>query len=99
MSQTVTRPALPVESGPNPLLRPFLIPPGRPKSFDQNKATSNYTGLISTIYKLFHVILNECLSEYIELKKTLVDKQNGFRKNRAYIDHICVLFSVVEARL
>lgn len=61
----------------------------------------NYRGisLPSTVYKVFSSILNNRLSEFIEVNNILVDEQNGFRKNRACIDHIYVLSSVVRARL
>uniref|UniRef100_A0A3B3DMD0 Reverse transcriptase domain-containing protein n=1 Tax=Oryzias melastigma TaxID=30732 RepID=A0A3B3DMD0_ORYME len=50
----------------------------------------NYRGisLMSTVYKVFSGILNNRLCEFIEVNKILVDEQNGFRKNRACIDHI-----------
>lgn len=61
----------------------------------------NYRGisLLSTVYKVFSAILNNRLCEFIEMNDILVDEQNGFRKNRACIDHIYVLSTVLRARL
>ncbi|XP_023814791.1 uncharacterized protein LOC111947977 [Oryzias latipes] len=61
----------------------------------------NYRGisLLSTVYKVFSSILNNRLSEYLETNEVLVEEQNGFRRNRACIDNIYVLSSVVRARL
>lgn len=61
----------------------------------------NYRGisLLSTVYKVYSAILNNRLCENIEENQIMVDEQNGFRKNRACIDHIYVLSSVVRVRL
>lgn len=61
----------------------------------------NYRGvsLLSTVYKLYSGVLNKRLTHYLESNKVLVDEQNGFRRNRACIDHIFVISSVVRARL
>ena len=61
----------------------------------------NYRGtrLLSTVYKMFSSILNNRLCEFMEVNNILVDEQNGFRKLRPCIDHICLLSTVVRARL
>lgn len=61
----------------------------------------NYRGisLLSTVYKIYSGILNNRLNRFMELNEILVDEQNGFRKNRACIDHLFVLSSIVRARI
>ena len=73
-----------------------------PKSIkDDPRVPLNYRGisLISTVYKIYSGVLNNRLNTFLESYGGLVDEQNGFRKNRACIDHIYVLSSVVRARL
>ncbi len=48
---------------------------------------------------MYSGILNNRLNSYLEFHEVLLDEQSGFRKNRACIDHIFVLSSVVRARL
>ncbi|KAL7374830.1 hypothetical protein ABVT39_007749 [Epinephelus coioides] len=54
--------------------------------------------LLSTVYKLYSGVLNKRLTDYLEFNNGLVDEQNGFRKERACIDHIFIS-SVIRARL
>ena len=60
----------------------------------------NYRGisLIPTMCKLFSMILNERLTKVIESLDIICDEQNGFRKQRACIDHLFVLTSIIKNR-
>ena len=55
--------------------------------------------LAPAIYKLYCSILNERLSYWVNSNNVLVDEQNGFRKGRSTVDHICSLTSLLETRL
>ena len=61
----------------------------------------NYRGisLLSTVYKLYSSILNDRLMAHLEKRNLLVDEQNGFRKDRACIDHLYTLCTIVRTRL
>ena len=50
----------------------------------------NYRGitLASTMYKLYCSILNDRLTDWVDLNNKIVDVQNGFRKDRSCIDHV-----------
>ena len=78
-----------------------IIKPIPKSAFLDPRVPLNYRGisLISTVYKLYSGVLNDRLSNYLETYGVLVDEQNGFRKNRACIDHIYTITSVVRARL
>ena len=65
-----------------------------PKSAQLDKCeSSNYRGisLVCTSSKHYSSILNSRVMAYLENDNLLVEEQNGFRRNRACIDH--VLFS------
>ena len=78
-----------------------IIIPIPKSSKSDSRVPLNYRGisLLSTVYKLYSSVLNKRLTDYLELNNVLVDEQNGFRKNRACIDHIFVISSIVRARL
>ena len=77
-----------------------LIPPLQKGRNKDSTILSNYRGvsLLAHIYKIFKQLLNNRLSYYLESTNLLADKQNGFRKGRACIDHIFTLTSVIRNR-
>lgn len=54
--------------------------------------------LASSIYKLYCGIINQRLSTWAEENNLLNDAQNGFRKGRGTVDHLCTLSSIIETR-
>ena len=68
---------------------------------DDPRVPLNYRGisLLSTIYKLYSSILNDRLMFHLEKRHLLVDEQNGFRKDRACIDHLYSLCTIIRTRL
>ena len=48
-------------------------------------------------YKVYCTILNERLVSWNEQQNSIVDEQNGFRKNST-LDHLTTLTSIVETR-
>ena len=72
-----------------------------PKSADKDPFVPiNYRGisLLSCISKIFSSIINNRIVNYLEFLELYADEQNGFRKNRACIDHIYTLTSVIRNR-
>jgi len=61
----------------------------------------NYRGisLLSCVCKVFTGIINKRIVDYCEMHDIFVDEQNGFRKNRACIDHVYTLTTVIRNRL
>ena len=61
---------------------------------------TNYRGisLLSCVCKGYTNILNNRLSSYFETIGILVDEQNGFRPNRACIDHIYCITTIIRNR-
>jgi hypothetical protein len=61
----------------------------------------NYRGitLLSCLSKTYTSLLNNRILEYCDSLNLLVNEQNGFRKNRACIDHIFTLSSIIRNRL
>lgn len=53
---------------------------------------------MSTVYKLYSSLLNERLMTFLEKQHVLVEEQNGFRKARACIDHMCTVCRIVRNR-
>ena len=51
------------------------------------------------VYKLYCSILYERLSYWVNSNNVLVDEQNGFRKGRSTVDHICSMTNLLETRL
>ena len=54
--------------------------------------------LACTMYKIYSKILNDRLSTWAESNNILSDEQNGFRKKRSTVDHICSLVNLIETR-
>ena len=48
--------------------------------------------------KIFSSVLNNQICKYLEQHELLADEQNGFRRNRACIDHLFVLTSIIRNR-
>lgn len=73
--------------------------PKSPK--DDPKVPLNYRGisLLSTVYKLYSLILNRRLVEFLEYNNLLAEEQNGFRKGRACIDHVYTVTTVIRNRM
>lgn len=73
-----------------------------PKSqSDDARVPLNYGGisLLSTVYKSYSFILNNRLISYLEKKHLLVDEQNSIRKDRACINHLYTLCTIIRNRL
>ena len=78
----------------------FIIKP-IPKGKSRNpRAPTTYRGisLLCTLGKLYSSSLNLRLCTYLEQNILLHDGQNGFRKNRACIDRLFVLTSIIRNR-
>ena len=72
-----------------------------PKSASKDPYTPlNYRGisLLSCVYKLYSRLINGRLSGRCESHDLLVDEQNGFRPDRACMDHVYVLSSIIRNR-
>ncbi len=72
-----------------------------PKSGDKDpRMPLNYSGITLTchMYKIYCTILKFRLTKYLEDNNILVQEQNGFRKMRSCLDHICSLISTIENR-
>ena len=54
--------------------------------------------LASCVYKLYCSVLNKRLSVWAEANQRIADEQNGFRKARSCIDHLCSLTEIIEHR-
>lgn len=61
----------------------------------------NYRGitLLSCVAKTYTSMLNHRISKYCDTLGLIADEQNGFRKNRACVDHIFALTSIVRNQL
>jgi hypothetical protein len=55
--------------------------------------------LMCSSYKIYCDILNKRLSIWLENRNSIVDEQNGFHPLRNCIDHIYVLYSVLQNRM
>ncbi|MCG8048458.1 MAG: reverse transcriptase family protein, partial [Candidatus Thiodiazotropha endolucinida] len=77
-----------------------LITPIPKSSMEDLRNPTNYRGitLTSVVYKIFCNILNNRLSLWENENQILNDAQNGFRRGRSTIDHICTLTSIIETR-
>lgn len=75
----------------NPILKP---------NADDNRKPLNYRGitLISVPCKIYCIILNLRLSQWLEENDCLCDEQNGFRKGRSCEEHIHSLFLTLNDR-
>ena len=60
----------------------------------------NYRGitLLSIVGKLYTTILNNRLSEWLEVNNKLVEEQGGFRKSRSASEQIFILKEVIQHR-
>ncbi len=60
----------------------------------------NYRGisLLSCVSKVFLGLINNRVINYCELGDLLVDEQGGFRKNRACVDHLYTITSIIRGR-
>ena len=54
--------------------------------------------LISIPCKVYADILNVRFSKWIDENNIVVDEQNGFRQNRSCLEHIYVLYTVINKR-
>ena len=54
---------------------------------------------MSTVYQLYSTLLNDRLTTFLEKENLVVEKQNGFGKGRACIDHIYTVCTIVRNRL
>ena len=54
--------------------------------------------LLSTVYKLFSSIINKRIVKVCEENNIFADEQNGFRRERACVDHIFSLTSIIRNR-
>ena len=54
--------------------------------------------LANTMYKLYSSVLNNRLYKWVESNNKVVDEQNGFRRNRSTIDHLCSFTSLIDTR-
>ena len=54
--------------------------------------------LISTVAKVFSIIINTRLTTYIEIYGLYVEEQNGFRRMRSCLDHLFTLTTVIRNR-
>lgn len=61
----------------------------------------NYRGitLLSCIGKLFTSVVNKRLSDYVEATGILGEEQAGFREGYSTLDHIFVLYSIIDLYL
>lgn len=77
----------------------FLNPIPKNTTSDQREP-SNYRGLAlaCSTYKLYCGVLNSRLAHWAEDNSILSDAQNGFRRGRNTVDHLCTLSSVIESR-
>ena len=72
-----------------------------PKSAQLDKCEPlNYRGisLLCTSAKIYSSILNSRVMAYLENNNLLVEEQNGFRRNRACIDHVFSLASILQVQ-
>ena len=81
---------------PNEWNKSIIVPIPKGKSFNPRIPTS-YRGisLLCTMAKIFSSVLNNRIFKYLEQHELLSDEQNGFRRNRACIDHLFVLTSII----
>lgn len=80
--------------------RKGIINPVSKSSTKDPRDPSGYRGitLAPSAYKLYCNVLNNRLVRWENDNNILSDKQNGFRKNRSTVDHICTLTSIIENR-
>jgi hypothetical protein len=55
--------------------------------------------LMCASYKIYCDILNKRLSSWLELREHISDEQNGFRSLRSCMDHVYVLYNVLQNRM
>ena len=77
-----------------------IINPIPKSSTSDKRGPLSYRGirLAPTMNKLYCSILNKRLSFWSEQHDKVVDKQNGFRKDRHTIDHILPLTNITDTR-
>ena len=63
--------------------------------------TKNYRGitLLSTMYKVYAMVIGERLKSELEEKKILPDSQGGFREGRGTIDNVYILNHLIEKEI
>ena len=54
--------------------------------------------LFSVVAKCYSSVLNNRLQNFLEEKDSIVDKQNGFGKDRSCLDHVFTLNSMIQNR-
>src|SRR3984957_8193015 len=66
----------------------------------EKKNVDNYRGitLLSVVGKLYTSILNNRISEWLEKKKKIVEKQGGFRAKRSTTEQIFILKETIQGR-
>ena len=84
---------------PNEWNKSIIVPVPKGKSSNPRIPTS-YRGisLLCTMAKIFSSVLNNRICKYLEQLEILPDEQNRFRQNRACIDHLFVLTSIIRNR-
>ena len=80
--------------------RQAIIKPIPKSSMTDLRTPEQYRGisLLSTISKLFTIIINNRLTRYLEDNNLYADEQNGFRGVGNCIDHIFSLTSIIKNR-
>ncbi len=72
-----------------------------PKSKSKDpRVPLNYRGinLLSNIYKVYNSVINKRIISYLEKNNLLDDSQNGFREKRSCLEHIYLLYSIIQNR-
>ncbi len=73
-----------------------------PKSKDKdNRVPLNYRGisLLCCAAKLYSAVLSNRLTSFFTANHTIVEEQNGFRKNRTCTDHVFTLNTIIKNRM
>ncbi len=91
-----------LESGivPTIWLKALISPVAKSASKDPyNPLIYRGISLLSCVSKVISGLINNHVINYCELGDLLVDEQGGFRKNRARVDHMYTITSILRNRL
>ncbi len=77
-----------------------IIKPIHQSSNIDARLSLNYRGiaLLSTVYKLYMLVLNNRLVSYLEINRIYAEEQNGFRQKRSCSEHIFSLCTILRNR-
>ncbi len=79
--------------------KPIIKPISKSSTID-HRLLLNYQGitLLSTVYKMYTLVLNNRLACYLEINGIYAEEQNGFRQKHSFPEHIFSLITIPRNR-